>query len=273
MRIGSPSPGDVHLGERARRPVPLPPGSRAGSAAGHRRHAGPGAPAASSRTRGRPASAERPVRLDPPDSRTSATCSAASPYQFGDTAPPTHSPIRNGSVPHRASPFDTASRRSFLRRAHQRRRPLELLRGKQPQRVAHQHRDPAVAAARLRAGADDTLQPPDRERIGSQAQVRLGLAAAGREEQQVNERTGGMRGVRMNAVRVCRIGQRGQVQQDERELERPPRRHLCPLFFDLCLGLRVSSGPRFPGAPPWWCAVAAGPSPGWRNGTPSSALP
>ena len=70
-----------------------------------------------------------------------------------------------------------------LARADQRRRALELLRRQQAQRVAHQHAD-AVAAV---VAADHALQPADRQRERGEPEVRLGLAAAGREEQQVDE--------------------------------------------------------------------------------------
>ena len=110
------------------------------------------------------------------------TSSAALSYQFGETGPPTHSPIRNGSAPQVVASW----RRQHLGGADQRGRALELLGGEQPQRVAHQHRDARLAAARVGAGVDGVLQPPDRERVRGQPEVGLGLAAAGREEQQVD---------------------------------------------------------------------------------------
>ena len=57
-------------------------------------------------------------------------------------------------------------------------------------------------------------QAPQHHRRRGQPQVRLGLAAAGREEQQVHRLS----------VRVPWIGEAGQVQQQKRELERPPAR-------------------------------------------------
>ena len=74
------------------------------------------------------------------------------------------------------------------------------------------------------------LQPPDRERVRGQAQVGLGLAAAGREEQQVD----------LVAVLVPRVGERGQVEQHERELERAPGGDLPAVVLDLGLRLRVA---------------------------------
>src|SRR5690606_41768883 len=71
--------------------------------------------------------------------------------------------------------------------AHQRGRPLELLGGEQPQRVAHEHRDARRPVAGLLARAERALQPADRERVGGQAEVRLRLAATSRGEQQVDE--------------------------------------------------------------------------------------
>ena len=59
-------------------------------------------------------------------------------------------------------------------------------------------------------------QAAQRDREGGEAEIGLGLAAAGREEQQVDDL----------AVRMRRIGQAGEVEQDEGELERPPDRRL-----------------------------------------------
>ena len=75
-----------------------------------------------------------------------------------------------------------------LGRAHQRGRALELLGGEQPQRVAHQHRDPVAPVERAVGGLDHALPAADRERVRRQAEIRLGLAAAGREEQQLDPR-------------------------------------------------------------------------------------
>ena len=59
-------------------------------------------------------------------------------------------------------------------------------------------------------------QPAQHHRERREPQVRLGLAAAGREEQQVH----------CLAVSIGRVGQARQVEQDERELERTPARRL-----------------------------------------------
>ena len=53
-----------------------------------------------------------------------------------------------------------------------------------------------------------------RDRPGGEAEIGLGLAAAGREEQQIDDL----------AVVVQRVLQARQVEQDEGELERPPFR-------------------------------------------------
>jgi hypothetical protein len=84
-------------------------------------------------------------------------------------------------------------------------RAAELVQRQQAQRVAHQHGDAGRRRARVAQAAQD-----DRE--GRQAEVGLRLAAAGGEEEQVHH----------VAVRVWAIGERAQVHQQERELERPP---------------------------------------------------
>ena len=76
--------------------------------------------------------------------------------------------------------------------ADQRGRALELLRVSKPQRVAHQHRH----AVRPSRPLDDALETADREGERGQAEVRLGLAAAGREEEQVDEPGPGPLGMR-----------------------------------------------------------------------------
>ena len=71
--------------------------------------------------------------------------------------------------------------------ADQRRGPLELLDGQQAQRVPHQH-----GHAR-RSPTRPATVPCSRRmamRVGGEPQVRLGLAAAGGEEEQVGERLG-----------------------------------------------------------------------------------
>src|SRR5690606_40399831 len=60
--------------------------------------------------------------------------------------------------------------------AHQRGRPLELLGGEQPQRVAHEHRDARRPVAGLLARAERALQPADRsEEHTSELQSRENL--------------------------------------------------------------------------------------------------
>ena len=112
-------------------------------------------------------------------------------------------------APARLAPLD-------LQCAHQPGRPRELVQRQQPQRVAHDDADPG-AGQPVVAGMP---QAPEHHRDRGQAQIRLGLSAAGREEQQVHRL----------AVRVVRVGEAGQVQQQERELERAPAR---PLRSDL----------------------------------------
>ena len=95
-----------------------------------------------------------------------------------------------------------------LQRTDQASGPRELIQRQQAQRVAHDDADPGTGqsvVARM-------PQASEHHRGGGQPQVRLGLPAAGREEQQVHRL----------AVHVVRIGKAGQVQQQERELERTP---------------------------------------------------
>ena len=58
---------------------------------------------------------------------------------------------------------------------------LELLGGEEPQRVPHQHPDAAFAGVTCH----NPLKPPHRKGEGGEPEVRLGLAAARREEQEV----------------------------------------------------------------------------------------
>ena len=100
--------------------------------------------------------------------------------------------------------------------ANQRGGPLELLRGQQPQRVPHQHRDPSPSVQWPVRGVQEGLPPPDRERVRGEPEVRLGLAATGREEQQL------CGGQVAGALRCRGIGEQGKLHQHERELEREP---------------------------------------------------
>ena len=101
--------------------------------------------------------------------------------------------------------------------AHQRGGTLELLSGQQAQRVTHQHGDAVASVYDGVALADDALHAPGGQRVRDQTEVGLGFAATGREEQQVGEPAG------LASLRVGRIGERRDAQQDERQLERPPR--------------------------------------------------
>ena len=101
--------------------------------------------------------------------------------------------------------------------AHQRGGTLELLGGQQAQRVTHQHGDTITSVYDGVALADDALHAPGGQRVRDQTEVGLGFAATGREEQQVGEPAG------LASLRVGRIGERRDAQQDERQLERPPR--------------------------------------------------
>ena len=66
----------------------------------------------------------------------------------------------------------------------------ELVEREQPQRVAHDHADAGARAALLAGMA----QPAQHDRERGEAEVGLGLAAAGREEQQVDDLAVGSRG-------------------------------------------------------------------------------
>ncbi len=100
-----------------------------------------------------------------------------------------------------------------LARTDERGRTLKLLGRQQPQRVAHQHTDATLA----RVSTEFALEATQGERERGQAQVSLGLAATGREEQKV-----GSAGIEL-PLGVRRIGERRKVHEDEGELERPPR--------------------------------------------------
>ena len=101
----------------------------------------------------------------------------------------------------------------MLARAHEGGRPLELLGGQKTQRVAHEHGH--AAAAPVVAG-DRALEPADGQGEGGEAEVGLGLAATGREEEQVDEPASG------RPLGMGGIGEGGQVHENEGELEGPP---------------------------------------------------
>ena len=113
--------------------------------------------------------------------------------------------------------------------ADERRRALELLRREQAQGVPHEHGDAAAAVERAVRRLDHPLPAPDRERVCRQAQVRLGLAATGGEEEQLDL------GRVARAAGQRRAAHRLDLQQDERDLEGEPRvglrtarQHLLP---------------------------------------------
>ncbi len=118
-----------------------------------------------------------------------------------------------------------------LRRADQRGGTLELLGGQQPQRVAHEHRHTGAAVQRTIESVHHTLSAPDRERVRGQTQVCLGLATAGREEQQL--RLGQIAGALLGG----RVGQQRELHQDERELEGVPGVSARSLVQDGGVGL------------------------------------
>ena len=109
------------------------------------------------------------------------------------------------------------------------RRPLELLDRQQPQRVAHQHGHALLAGATGHA----SLQPPQGHRVGRQAKVRLRLAAARGKPEQVGHRL-----VFAGSVHVVELGDAGEIQQDEGQLERIPRT-VARLVDGLEVGLLV----------------------------------
>ena len=84
----------------------------------------------------------------------------------------------------------------------------QLVVGQQPQRVAHDDADPGPAPSAV----PGIPQPPQHHGERRETQVRLRLAAAGREEQQV----GGF------AVGIGGVHESGQVQEQEPDLEGTP---------------------------------------------------
>ncbi len=106
-----------------------------------------------------------------------------------------------------------------LQRANDAGRASELVERKEAQRVAHDDGDTGAEHARA-------AQPPMRDHERREAEIGLGLAAAGREEQQVGSLAVGMRA----------IEKAGHIEQDEGELERPP--------FGCRLRVRIAGGAR-----------------------------
>ena len=127
------------------------------------------------------------------------------PIRFGVAARPTHRPISNGQGPRRVRVLVPLQ----LQGADQRRRAAELVEGQQPERVAHQHAQPRRGIARVFQAAID-------QREGGQAEIGFRLAAAGREEEQIDH---------LPVVMVW-VHDAGEVHQDERKLERTPGRRI-----------------------------------------------
>ena len=98
--------------------------------------------------------------------------------------------------------------------ADQGRCPAKLVKGQQPQRVAHDHRNAGAAPASV----GRVPQPPDDHGEGREPEVRLGLATTRGEEEQVDGLPSGQR--------VAGPGDAGDIQEDEGELECPPARGL-----------------------------------------------
>jgi len=95
-----------------------------------------------------------------------------------------------------------------LERAHQAGRAGELVEGQKPERVAHDHADTGARPGTLFRVTQAAKDHDERR----QSEVGLGLAAARREEQQVDRL----------AVGIGGVGEPGKVHQDERELEGLP---------------------------------------------------
>ena len=98
------------------------------------------------------------------------------PIRLGVAARPTHRPISNGHSPS----FSGSFCRLEFQGTDERRGTAELVESQQAQRVAHQHAQTRGLHARV-------SQPSVDQREGGQAEVGFGLAAAGREEQQVHD--------------------------------------------------------------------------------------
>ena len=101
------------------------------------------------------------------------SASAATSIRFGVVSCPTQRPIRNGSAPQRSCVLAP----EHFAGTDERRGTLELLERQHAQRVSHQHRNAGVATP----AAERPLQPPKPHHVGGEAQVRLRLAAAGRD--------------------------------------------------------------------------------------------
>ena len=110
--------------------------------------------------------------------RNDFTASSASSVRLGVLFMPTQRPMRNGSLPRWPDPHGGS-----LAGADERGGTLELLQRQQAQRVAHEHGDAGMA----RIAAHCPLQTADGHGVGGHAQIGFGLAAAGREPEQIGQ--------------------------------------------------------------------------------------
>ena len=103
------------------------------------------------------------------------------PRRFGLADEPTQSPISIGQLAEQrlAVLLPCGLTAHQFQRADHPGGARQLVQRQQPQCVAHQHRH---ARAERAAGRQPTIG----DRVGGEAKIRLGLAAAGREEQQVH---------------------------------------------------------------------------------------
>ena len=118
-----------------------------------------------------------------------------------------------------------------LSRAQQRGRTDELLRGEESKGVSHEDRDAIAAVEHSFGRLDLALQSSDAERERGEAEIRLGLATTGGEEEEFGPREVG------GTAFVRRVDHRRQLHQDERELECTPRCSFVTLRLDCVDGL------------------------------------
>jgi hypothetical protein len=98
--------------------------------------------------------------------------------------------------------------------ADQRRRPLGLLERQEPQRVPHEHRHAILAGSPF----DGPLQSANRQSERGEPEISLRLSTTGRKPEEVGNR------IRvLAAVSVIEAADAGEVEQDERQLERISR--------------------------------------------------
>ena len=142
-------------------------------------------------------------------------------------ARPTHNAISNGDGPS-ASGILLAFQ---FQGADQRRRSPKLVEREQPQCVTHQHRQTAMDGVRVAKAAQY-------EGEGGKPEIGFGLAAAGREEQEVDE----------VALDMSRIGDPAQIHEDVGELEGTPygrgrRRRGAPFLLSAAAARGSRHGP------------------------------